>query len=342
MVGAYSTESATAAWRRYFETKKAADVPDFRRCAGNVDVNLHWSLKLKGINKGGMLHAVLKRVQQHFVRKSSFKLARIGRSQAMRQLEDFFKNASDIITEQERLRGGNTTSSSSRRRGTSSTAAGSRRNVKKRVRTARHVSSSDHHHHHLLHGGGGGDGAALTAARDALWREKTRAEIALSVATMERHKAEAAKAKVEAQMLELTTTATVMKTLGVPLEPAMENRLKRRLSALLEQTGGDGDVGGGDNDVDDDSRRDECDGGDGDDDDDGGVGDARHDGNGGAGGEDAGHGDGVEDDDDDGVGVGDDGDGSNSGGDVGGGGSRAGGGDEGGGGADELNAVRSM
>eukprot|EP00750_Incisomonas_marina_P031938 INCI8555.1.p1 GENE.INCI8555.1~~INCI8555.1.p1 ORF type:complete len:255 (+),score=68.85 INCI8555.1:171-935(+) len=187
---------AASAWIRYFETKKPADVPDFRRFSSDVNVNIAWIRKLKGVNKGGMLHSALKQVQSYFVHKSDFKVSRRSRLSALDDLERFAKNATSIIAEQDRLR---ESEPPKKRR-----AAGALRQ--------KPMSEME---------------------RGQLFRDKTQAQIFLNTAAAEKAKAEANKAKIEARMLELTTTATVMKTLGVEIGPAMEASLKQRLAALL-------------------------------------------------------------------------------------------------------------
>lgn len=204
---------AASAWIKYFETKKPSDVPDFRRFSSDVNVNIAWIRKLKGVNKGGMLHSALKQVQSYFVHKSDFKVSRRSRVSALEDLQRFAKNATSIIAEQDRLR--------------ESEPPKKRRAAASALRQ-KPMSETE---------------------RGQLFREKTQAQISLNTAAAEKAKAEATKAKIEARMLELTTTASVMKTLGVEIGPAMEASLKQRLAALLgsiDVVGGSGSGSGGD------------------------------------------------------------------------------------------------
>ena len=96
--------AANAAWSKFFSSRQAADIPDFRAFAEEVDVNTRWIRKLKGGRPMGRLHLVMKAVQSLFVHKMAFKVSVRSVPQAIDRLVEFATNAPSIIAEQDRFK----------------------------------------------------------------------------------------------------------------------------------------------------------------------------------------------------------------------------------------------
>jgi len=100
-----SVSSCEAQWKTFRKTKNIADVPSFQKYNTADDKHCHEeNIKtLKGLNKGGALHTVLRHVQSYYARRLDFKVAASRKvKDAVERLLEFVRNSEDIIALEER------------------------------------------------------------------------------------------------------------------------------------------------------------------------------------------------------------------------------------------------